>query len=241
MIFTLSGRSPVPSPRIDRRRVHHDAGLVVGRTPPEETPVALGGFERRALPRRGIACRLHVMVRIEQKRRLTRCFADLAVHIRMGPFDFEQLHLLETSLDQERGGFFGARAHHGRIKARERHARHPDQRFEVGEVGLLFFGESPEGEVNRHAGWIAPPGLGPPYRLQGSPPERPCSSASLPQPAPTIRAPTREAAAAPQRKVATVRRGAPCAHRIRTERPEMRCTKATNSAAPRIDHRIGNG
>ena len=98
----------------------------------------------------------------------------------MGPFDFEQLHLLETSLDQERGGFFGTRTHHGRIKARERHARHPDQRFEVGEVGLLFFGESPEGEVNRHAGWIAPPASGHHTVCKGPRPSHPARQLALP-------------------------------------------------------------
>ena len=55
--------------RAQRRDVRHDPGLVVGGAAAVQAPAADGRLERRGLPQRLVADRLHVVVRVEQDRR----------------------------------------------------------------------------------------------------------------------------------------------------------------------------
>ena len=52
--------------RAQRRGVHDDAALVVGRAAPVQPAVADDRLERRALPLVGRALGLHVVVRVQQ-------------------------------------------------------------------------------------------------------------------------------------------------------------------------------
>ena len=52
-----------------RRDVRHDPRLVVGGSAAVQAPAADGRLERRGLPERFVADRLHVVVRVEQDRR----------------------------------------------------------------------------------------------------------------------------------------------------------------------------
>ena len=98
MIFTLSGSAPAPEPGVDRGGVHDDARLVVGGAAPVEAAVALGRLEGRRSSSALVARGLHVVVRVEQQRRLARRLQDLAVDVGVRALELEQLHVLEAAL-----------------------------------------------------------------------------------------------------------------------------------------------
>ena len=167
-------RAGALQPGVDGAGVHHHAGLVVGGAAPVEAAVALGGLERAAssTPRR----RRRAARRGARRAGASACPAPCSTSpytYGWAPVDLEQLHVARSrALPRARRSPRRSRAP-ARIEAGERDARHAHQRFEIVEVGLLFFGESPEGEVNRHAGWIAPPRSGHHTVCKGSHPSDP--------------------------------------------------------------------
>ena len=81
MILTPHGNPPSTfAQRAQRREVHDDVALAVGRPAPEPAPVALGQLPHRARPGVVAERRLHVVVRVEQHGRRARRTGRVAVH-----------------------------------------------------------------------------------------------------------------------------------------------------------------
>ena len=99
------GERPGVGPQ--RRDVGHDAGLVVGGTATVETPAALGRLERRAVPQRLVAGRLHVVVRVEHDGARAGRAVDVADD--GGAAALAHDLDLESLGAQQRGGRLGAR------------------------------------------------------------------------------------------------------------------------------------
>jgi hypothetical protein len=77
-------------PRLHGRRMHGDAGLVVGGTPPEQAPVAFGRLERGRVPQVRGTRWLDVMMGVEQQPRRSGRSPDRAVHRGMRTVDLQQ-------------------------------------------------------------------------------------------------------------------------------------------------------
>ena len=122
--FTLHGSVP-PDFRYEATAAtcSHDAALVVGGAAAVEAAVAFGGFVRRRQPLLGTAGRLDVVMSVEEERRLAGGMQPVAIYIRMGVGDLEDVHVLDADVAQRPGDAFRRTLHLGRREAFRRHAR----------------------------------------------------------------------------------------------------------------------
>ena len=127
-------REPV-AVRPQRRQVHRDARLVVGGAAPVEPPVPFGRLERVAVPVRGVAGRLDVVVRVQQDRGGAGRGGPAAQHRGPAVPGGQHVDLGQAGLAQQGGDLAGAGPQvrgGGRIR---RHRRDPHQPLEVGAGG----------------------------------------------------------------------------------------------------------
>ena len=95
-----------PLPRLQRRRVNRDPGLVIGRTAAKKASLAFSRLEWRRLPELGGPGRLNVMMGVQQNRRRPGRSCDGAEHGRMRGVDLEQPDVVEPRTLQPRCGRF---------------------------------------------------------------------------------------------------------------------------------------
>jgi hypothetical protein len=116
-------------------QVHRDARLVVGGAAAVEPAVPLGRLERVAVPGRGLARRLDVVVRVQQDRGSARRARPAAEHGGPAVPGGHHVDLGQPRLAEQPGGGGGAGPDVlGGVRVR-RHRRDPYQPFQVGADG----------------------------------------------------------------------------------------------------------
>ena len=123
------------SVRAQRGQVHRDAGLVVGGAAAVEPAVPFGRLERVAIPVRGLARRLDVVVRVQQDGGGTRRAGPAAEHGGTAVPGGHHVDLGQAGLAQQRGDLGGAGPHVPRGGRVRRHRRDPHQALQVGTGG----------------------------------------------------------------------------------------------------------